>query len=439
MFSPRYIVRLIGVFLSRFKFLIILGVALGISFFFLINLIVPLINSGKTEKIGITGRFTPSTLPIEVSTLISDGLTKVSSSGDVEPSLASSWETSDKGKTWVFKLAGDKKWQDGKIVLATDINYQFSDLSIERPDTKTLVFKLQNAYSAFPVVVSTPVFKKGLLGTGEWRVKNINLSGGFVTQITIENKQADKIIYKFYPTEERTKLAFKLGEIDKIDGLLSVDPFDSWKNIKIDKTANTGEYVVIFFNNQDKALGEKNLRQALSYAIDKRELNGQRAISPISVDSWAYNPQVKPYDYDAQKAKQMVDTLAKEIKDGLRINLTTSPILLSTAENIAKNWKDIGVDTNIEVLSSIPTDYQALLVIFDVPEDPDQYSLWHSTQTATNITRYQNPRIDKLLEDGRTQLNMDDRKKNYLDFQRFLLEDAPAAFLYYPYTYTITR
>lgn len=439
MLNLRYITRLIGAFLSRFKFLIILGIVLGIFFFFIINLIVPALTSLKTEKIGITGRFTPTTLPVKIAGQISEGLTKVSSSGDVEPALASSWETTDKGKTWTFKLAQGKTWQDTRDVTASDINYQFSDLKIERPDSKTLVFKLENPYSAFPVIVSRPVFKKGLLGTGEWKVKSINLAGGYVTQLILENKVKERIIYKFYPTEERTKLAFKLGEINKIEGLLSPNPLDTWKNIKMEKESNTGEYVVIFFNTQDKALGEKNLRQALSYAIDKDALEGQRAISPISVDSWAYNPQVKQYDYDAEKAKKMVQELPKDTTDGLQIKLTTSPTLLPTAELIAKNWKDSGIDTKVEVVSSIPTDYQALLVIFDTPEDPDQYSLWHSTQTSTNVSRYQNPRIDKLLEDGRTQLSLEDRKKTYLDFQRFLLEDSPAAFLYYPYTYTISR
>jgi peptide/nickel transport system substrate-binding protein len=79
------------------------------------------------------------------------------------------------------------------------------------------------------------------------------------------------------------------------------------------------------------------------------------------------------------------------------------------------------------------------LAIFDTPEDPDQYSIWHSTQKATNITHYENPRIDKLLEDGRSQINTEERKKTYLDFQRFLVEDAPAAFLFYPDTYSISR
>ena len=53
---------------------------------------------------------------------------------------------------------------------------------------------------------------------------------------------------------------------------------------------------------QDKTLGDKSLRQALSYATIKDNLGGTRAISPIPENSWAYNPQVKQYSYDVVKS-----------------------------------------------------------------------------------------------------------------------------------------
>lgn len=435
----RYIFRLVSTFLTKFKPIILIAVLLGIGVFYAIGLIIPSLGSSKTERVGITGRFTPTSLPPDILNLIGDGLTKVSPSGDVEPNIASSWQTPDRGKTWIFTIKQNLFWQDGKKVTSETVNYEFSDLETEKPDAQTLVFKLQNPYSPFPVVVSTPIFKKGLLGTGDWRVKKISLSGGFVSAITLSDAKKNKKIYKFYPTEERAKIAFELGEVDKISDIHNPSPLDSWKRIKTTKKTDSGEYVALFFNTQDKSLSEKNLRQALAYGIDKNSLGEQRAISPLSVDSWAYNPQVKPYNFDKDKAKSIIKDLPQEIKDNLFINLSTSPVLLSTAEKIAKNWEEIGVKTNIQVSSNISPDYQALLAIFDIPEDPDQYTLWHSTQTNTNITKYSNPRIDKLLEDGRTELNLEERKKIYLDFQRFLVEDSPAVFLFYPTTYTISR
>ncbi|KKR73456.1 MAG: Extracellular solute-binding protein family 5 [Candidatus Woesebacteria bacterium GW2011_GWA2_40_7] len=227
---------------------------------------------------------------------------------------------------------------------------------------------------------------------------------------------------------------------DEITDIFNPSPLDTWKKANVTTFSNAGEFVAIFFNTQDKILADKSIRQALSYAINKERFGGVRAISPISKESWAYNSQVKPYNYDLQKALETIADYKKSSKtDTLEIGITTSPILLKQAELIVKDWEALGVKVNLQVFSGIPSDYQSLLAIFDTPDDPDQYSIWHSTQTETNITRYQNPRIDKLLEDGRSQINIEDRKKTYLNFQRFLVEDSPAAFLYYPVTYKINR
>lgn len=432
MFNPRYIFRLVFTFFSKFKAIILIGIFLGgIVFFLLTLLILPFFNK-ENERIGIAGRFTPESLPLAILLQIGGGLTKINPNGDIEPNLAKSWETPDKGKTWIFTLKDSLTWQDGSSVTSQSVNYQFSDLETEKPDSKTIVFKLENPHSPFPGVLSRPIFKKGLLGTGEWKVKKITLSGEFVSTLTLLNLDGTKQVYKFYPTEERVKLAFRLGEVDKVIDVLSLDPFETWNKLKIKSETKTSSYVAVFLNTQDPILSDKTTRQSLAYAIDKEKLGSIRALGPISPNSWAFNPQVKPYNYDPGKAK-------RDIKEGLTVNLSTSAILLPVAESVAKNWEEIGIKTNIVVTSTIPSQYQALLAIFDIPQDPDQYTFWHSTQTATNLTKYASPRIDKLLEDGRTELDLEARKKIYLDFQRFLVEDSPAIFLFHPTTYTISR
>jgi len=74
----------------------------------------------------------------------------------------------------------------------------------------------------------------------------------------------------------------------------------------------------------------------------------------------------------------------------------------------------------------------------EIPPDPDQHALWHSTQ-PTNLTHYSDLKVDKLLEDGRQISDQARRREIYQDFQRFLVEDSPAIFLSHPVTYTITR
>lgn len=438
MLSLRYLVRLFTAFIARFKGILLLGVILGILAFLVFRFITPLLQT-SAERIGITGRYHPDALPPFILEMISDGLTKVEESGTPEPNLAFSWETPDKGKTWIFTLADNLVWQDGTPVTSGTIVYEFSDVEIERPDEKTLVFKLRDPFSPFPSVVSRPTFRRGLLGTGEWKVEKISITGNFVQKLVIRNKDKDTIVFKFYPTEAATKLAYQLGEVDKIINMFESSPFDTWPTAQVERQVNSNQVVTLFFNNADPLFSEKATRQALIYAIDKSEFAEQRVVSPISSTSWAYNPQVKPYNFDSERARQMIEELPEEILGNSPVKLVSSPHLLQLAEKIAKDWEEVGIQTVVQVSSIIPAEFQVYLAIFDIPQDPDQYSVWHSTQTATNISKYSNLRIDKLLEDGRHELNIEERRKIYLDFQRFLVEDSPAAFLHHPTYYTISR
>ncbi len=434
----RYLVRLTIAYVIRFRGILILSAILGVFVFALVLFLTKYLYTPTVERIGMSGRYSSDNLPESVLSYLSDGLTHVDDSGYVEPAIAESWETPDKGKTWIFKLKEDLLWQDGTQVTSDTIDYDFTDVTIERPDSETIVFKLDQPYSPFPSVVSVPIFKKGLLGMREWKVKNISVVGNYIEELDIEDPQKNVKIYRFYPTVERTKLAYKLGEVDTLLDLSDALPISSWNTTKTTEMTKTNEIVTLFFNTQANGVSEKSLRQALSYAINKDPL-GERAISSIPKNSWGFNPQVKQYDFDQKRAKELLDDLPKEVKEGLEIKLLTTPNLVSVADKISNDWKNVGVVSSVQVSTVTPTDYQVFLTVYDVPKDPDQYSIWHSTQTSTNISHYSSPRIDKLLEDGRVIIDTQERRKVYLDFQRFLLEDVPAVFLYYPRSYTVTR
>ena len=438
--NSRYIFSLILAFLSRFKWILLLGIIFGVLFFLSLNVFGSSIFQKGGERIGMVGRYRLDNLPNSILEYVSSGLTSINENGEVGPAISSSWENQDGGKTWIFHIGEAKTWQDGKKIVSADIQINFSDVAVDKPDPKTIVFKLQTPFSPFPVILSKPIFKKGFLGTGEWKVKKVTVAGNIVEEIDLAKPEEKDMIFKFYPTEERAKLALKLGEVDKLIDIFNPEPFDAWKTLDVQKKVNYGRFTAVFFNcDKEKKTSDKTLRQVLTYAIDKRKFPGARALGPISPNSWAYNSQVKLYDYDLAKAKDMLKDLSKEVLNNLSLNIATTPVLLTEAEEIAKNWRDLGITVNVQVTSGIPDNFDAFLAVLDIPRDPDQYSLWHSSQEATNISNYKNPRIDKLLEDGRTVINESERKKIYLDFQRFLIEDSPAVFLYHPTSYTITR
>ncbi len=436
----RFYAVLTVTFLSRFKFVIAGAFVVGIVLFLGGKYISSKFSSAHTSYIGLVGRYHIDELPPEVLSMIGEGLTKIDDTGMPKPSLAKSWESKDQGKTWVFKLAEGRTWHDGTPVTASSIHYSFDAVSVEYPDSNTIVFKLQSAYAPFPLVVSHATFSHGLIGTGEWRADNISVKSSYVDQLDLVNVSGEKRIIRFYPNENAAKAAYELGHIDIIQNLLDPSPLDSWSSVTVNAHEKQTLYVAVFFNERSEVFKDnKPLRQALSYAIDKSMWTGKtRAIGPIPEDSWAYNPQIKPYDFDLNRAQELIKPILPK-GQVLTIRLTTAPTLLSIADQIAKDWGKIGVHTQVQAAGTLPDDYDAYLTLYEVSLDPDQYLTWHSTQEATNVTHFSNQRIDKLLENGRLEMDPEKRKKIYLDFQRFLLEDAPAAFLYHPKSFDIVR
>lgn len=442
-----YWFQVIRLFIARFKRLLFIGVFAGIIVFLFFSAFPSAYSFFvKRDVIGFVGRYSVDDLPLQIQNEISFGLTKIDEKSNVVPGLAESWETQNEGRVWLFYL-GDFKWQDGSRVLAKDIVYKFSDVETEVIGEKTIKFSLKDPFSPFPSVVSRPVFKRGLLGVGDSKVLKItNITGGkFIESIKLSsiNKSSTDKEYRFYPTEDAARIAFKLAEVTKLNNLVDPKELKDWKNLNISPKIREDLYAGVFINNQDPIFSDKSARQALAYAIDKDKFDSERALGPISPFSWAYNPQIKQYNYNPKRARELLSDLPKEQRNNLSIQLATTPTLLSYAEKIKSDWDEIGVSTKIQVSNTVPESFQALLAIQAIPPDPDQYSSWHSTQEQTNITKYKNSkesqRIDKLLEDGRRILDQEERKKIYLDFQRFLVEDCPVIFLFHPTTYSISK
>jgi peptide/nickel transport system substrate-binding protein len=424
--------------LSRYRKTVVVFFLIGIFLFILGGKIGPFIIARLKQDhkvIGLVGQFTPSNLPDGVQHLISSGLTDVDASGQAIAAVATSWDISDSGKTYTFKLRNDLFWHDGKPFTAADVNYNLNDVAISAPNTYILQIKLKTPFAPLPSFLSQPLFRKGLVGLGSYKIGAIKLNGEFISymQLTPRGSDLPNIDIKFYPSETTAKTAFKMGEVNFLDEMTSPEPFSQWSTALVKEIPQYTEYVAVFFNLKVDQLSHKEIRQALAYAFDKPEKN--RVSSPIALTSWAYTSQVKQYDKDIETAKKLL----KDIPKDTSLTLSTFPQYQSLATRIADAWTAVGIKTTVAVVQQLPSDYQAFLGAQRIISDPDQYPIWHSTQTDANITHYNSAKIDKLLEDGRNTTDIDARKKIYFDFQRYLVEDAPAIFLFHPSTYTISK
>lgn len=448
-FNRRLLFWLIREYFKKFGKSIFIFFILGIGFFFIFkSFLISYIDKFSiihNEKIGLVGSYTSDNLPNEILNKLSNGLIKIDPSNDTpRPDLAKDWNIQNNGKTYIFHLKKNVYFSDGSLLSAKDINYSFTDVKRIILNENTIVFKLKQSYAPFLNTVSKPIFKKNFIGTGNYKILEIKFNAGFLTSITLVSKTnyLNKITYIFYPSQKALKLGLMLGEINIAQGLNNLSfenkNISDFKNISYQKKIDYKTLITVFYNNGDANLSDKRLRDALAYALPDIFLNGQRAFSPFSPNSWAY-VQDTLHSNDLEHSRLLLKEIKNQNKQILpNFTLYYLPELKNIAFILKYNWSKIGLNIIPKEVETTPLNFQMFLTYFNEPTDPDQYTLWHSDQ-QNNITGFKDLRIDKLLEDGRRTINENERFKIYTDFQKYLIDDQPASFLYFPYVYNVVR
>jgi len=222
-------------------------------------------------------------------------------------------------------------------------------------------------------------------------------------------------------------------------------------------------YTYLGYNLKHPFFADKRVRQAISYAINKEEIIsgvllglGKPATGPYKPGTWAYNENVKTYSYNPQKARELLRAAGwtKTNNDGFlekdgrpfTFELVTNQgneTRQKCAEIIQRQLKEVGIDVKIRILewAAFINDFiskrrfEAVILGWTIPLDPDAYDVWHSSKTAPeelNFISYKNPEVDALLEKARSTFEQKLRKKYYDRFQEILVEDQPYTFLYVP-------
>jgi len=222
-------------------------------------------------------------------------------------------------------------------------------------------------------------------------------------------------------------------------------------------------YTYFGFNLKDPRFADKRVRQAFAHAINKPELiegvlmgMGREATGPYRPGTWAYTDNVKRYPYDPAKAKQLLAAAGwwHRNGDGILRNKDGQPFSFTIrtnqgneerkkiAEIIQERLKEIGVQTDIQTIewAAFLKEYirqkrfDAIVLGWGTGTDPDQYSIWHSSQSGPeqlNSISYTNPEVDALLEKGRASCHQKERVATYHRIQEILAEDQPYIFLYF--------
>lgn len=426
----------------------------------------------------------------DISRLLFRGLTKADLAGNVTGDLAESWETSSSGQVYLFHLKTGLKFQNGDPITSADValtyelaknqetgshfNQTFQNLEISVVSDSDILFRLRDPYTPFLSITDLGILPKKIvekIDPKNLRLDKFGLDPIGSTEFRLISYSQDEVklvrngqefIFRFYQTTSDLLTALKMGEV-KAAGFSEPVNFSGWNNLQQFSSPLYRRFVGIFYNLRQGITADRGVRQGLSYSLDKKKLldtlggSLEESYGPIPPISWAKAESLKKYDYKPDLAKSSFEKAGwvggpvrqKDSKsaDIVLSFIDTEQFRILSAE-IAKQWAQTGIRAILNPLSPLSfktkvidgKDFQAAIFTQEVGIDPDQYVLWHSTQIeSTNITGLKLPKLDKSLEDGRQILEKSDRLGKYADFQRFLLDEAPLTFLYYPkYTYLVT-
>ncbi len=405
------------------------------------------------------------------------------------------------GLTWRVKLRDDVKWHDGQNFTAEDLQFSLElinnpkfragrrtghelvrDFKIVSPTEVT--WRMERPYSPYISILAwtflvpkhlladaadpnTAPFNNAPVGTGPFRWGE-RQPGDHITLLANphyfgKGPYLERVTFKYIPDLTVLFTQFRTGDIDYI-GLQGITP-DHYKEAKSLADRNVMAIPQAFVESITLNLGrpqfqDKAVREALYLAMDKQSIIGEiyyglpRATdSFLPKESWAYNASLPVQEYNADKAKQILDAAGWKPgaggvreKGGVRLEFTNS----TTAGNhvreqaqqlLQQNWQDIGAAMTIKNMPAavIWGDYYAMskydsVIVgedFLVGPDPDvtYYFDSHSVPAkggaGDDTMQYANPQVDQLLQAGAATTDQAKRRDIYMQVQKIIRDDLP--------------
>lgn len=200
----------------------------------------------------------------------------------------------------------------------------------------------------------------------------------------------------------------------------------------------------LFLNTSAAPTDNVHVRRAIAWGINRQEivdhvLDGIGVVSkgPLSPVNFAYDKNVQSYDYNIAKAKAELALAGLTTVSFTLLTQSASPVAAEEAQFIQSELQPAGIIVNIkqETFTAEVTDvqqfkYQAAAIGWTGGPDPDNdmYLLFTSTG-GFNYTKYDNPQVDTLLNEGRTTVDTAKRIPLYQQAQQLIVNDSPFIFI----------
>ncbi len=401
---------------------------------------------------------------------------------EVEPGLAESWKNIDE-KTTQFKLRKGVKFHNGDDFTAKDVKFSFERMKnsprisfvlppiekIEIIDKYTVNIVTVTPFAPLMAHLSHPalgiVSEKMVsqnpealtltpIGTGPYKFLEWKLGDRVILERNdnyfLKKSNFKKLIYKNIVEASNRVIGLETKEIDIALSISAVDQEMIKEHSELELlTKPSLSYNYIGFNMNKEKFKDIRVRKAINYAIDKQSIvdvvlnkGGKIATSPLAPSIFGFTNKTKAYEFDLKKAKALMKEAGLEKGFTTSIYVVNGEIDKQIAEIVQANLKEIGIELKILVTENssywdmtAKGNHDMFLGSWGcVTGDADYglYSMYHSTAKGAsgNRTFYSNSEVDKMLDQGKIEINKEKRKKLYEKIQLQIVEDAPEIMLF---------
>jgi len=220
------------------------------------------------------------------------------------------------------------------------------------------------------------------------------------------------------------------------------------------QTAPGTIYAYMALNLRDPILKDVRVRRALACAIDRGPMiqylwgdMARPAASILPVQSWAYEADVPRYGYDPARARQLLDDAGYAPVNGVRFHLTmktsTEESTRLMAAVLQQQLRAVGIALDIRTFEFATFYSDVTKGAFQLyslrwiggNEDPDIFEhVFYCSNVpprGANRSYYCNPQVDRLIDQGRQELEEGRRRQDYAQIQRLVAADLPYINLWY--------
>jgi peptide/nickel transport system substrate-binding protein len=355
---------------------------------------------------------------------------------------------------------------------------------VEVGDDHTVIFEFSEAYPAQMFDTAGEILPKHILESVDRKSirhhefgRNPISSGPFVlkkwvTQQYIElapnekyhgrRPYLDRVIFKVVPDKTNLLMQLQTGEVDMVIG---VQPEEVGRlqsaNANLNIYPVSGRvYNYVGYNEAKSLFSSVNLRQALTMAIDRQKIidallygYGTPCKGPVPpMLGWAYNNNVKEFPYDPQQSTDLLANEGWQDRDGdgwldkgghaFEFTLKTNAgnqLRSDVAVVIQDQLRKIGVKVRIQTMewSALFEElragkFDAYMGGWSTSFNVDPTPIFHSSSSELfNVVSYANPDVDRLIEEGREEMDRQRAAAIWKELQEKIYHDQPYTFLFW--------